>query len=144
MIRGIYPPILSDRGLAGALGALAAGQPIPIEMDLGMDMDMAGPAGASGGRAPAAVEAAAYFVVAEALTNIAKHSGARHGWVTVRREPGRLAITVRDDGKGGADPERGSGLAGIRRRVAALDGTARIDSPDGRGTTLTVDLPCGS
>ncbi|MGP4028970.1 sensor histidine kinase [Actinomadura sp. 3N407] len=147
VIRGIYPPILSDRGLAGALGALAAGQPIPIELDVDMDgedRDGADIGGAAGGRAPAAVEAAAYFVVAEALTNVAKHSGARHGRVTVRREPARLTITVRDDGKGGADPDRGSGLAGIRRRVAALDGAARIDSPDGRGTTLTVDLPCGS
>ncbi|WP_021595031.1 sensor histidine kinase [Actinomadura welshii] len=132
VIRGIYPPILSDRGLAGALRALAAGQPIPVEMDV------------EDGRAPAAVEAAAYFVVAEALTNIAKHSGARYGRVAVRREPGRLTISVRDDGKGGADPDRGSGLAGIRRRVAALDGTTRLDSPDGEGTTLEVELPCGS
>ncbi|NVI93171.1 sensor histidine kinase [Actinomadura sp. BRA 177] len=132
VIRGIYPPILSDRGLAGALRALAAGQPIPIEMDV------------ADGRAPAAVEAAAYFVVAEALTNVAKHSGARHGRVVLRREPARLVISVRDDGKGGADPDRGSGLAGIRRRVAALDGTTRIDSPHGEGTTLEVDLPCGS
>ncbi|MEU8801767.1 sensor domain-containing protein [Spirillospora sp. NPDC048819] len=137
VIRGIYPPILSDRGLAGALRALAAGQPIPVELDIDMG-------GAAEGRAPAAVEAAAYFVVAEALTNIAKHSGARNGRVAVRRAPGRLTIAVRDDGKGGADPDRGSGLAGIRRRVAALDGATRIDSPDGEGTTLTVDLPCGS
>ncbi|GAA4241298.1 sensor histidine kinase [Actinomadura meridiana] len=133
VIRGIYPPILSDRGLAGALNALAAAQPIPVETDVRVDR-----------RAPAAVEAAAYFVVAEALTNIARHSGARHGWVVVRREPARLAVTVRDDGKGGADPGRGSGLSGIRRRVAALDGTTRIHSPDGEGTTLEVDLPCGS
>ncbi|WP_242614445.1 sensor histidine kinase [Actinomadura roseirufa] len=132
VIRGIYPPILSDRGLAGALRALAAGQPIPVEMDL------------TGDRVPAAVEAAAYFVVAEALTNIAKHSGAGHAWVAVRRDGARLRVAVRDDGKGGADPGRGSGLAGIRRRVAALDGTTRIDSPDGGGTTLEVDLPCGS
>ncbi|TYB39400.1 sensor histidine kinase [Actinomadura chibensis] len=136
VIRGIYPPILSDRGLGGALRALAAGQPIPVDLDLGD--------GEAAARAPAAVEAAAYFVVAEALTNIARHSGARHGWVTVRREPGRLLVAVRDDGKGGADPARGSGLAGIRRRVAALDGTTRIDSPDGGGTTLDVELPCGS
>ncbi|MFD0684422.1 sensor histidine kinase [Actinomadura fibrosa] len=132
VIRGIYPPILSDRGLAGALTALAAGQPIPIEISV------------DAGRAPAAVEAAAYFVVAEALTNIAKHSGAGHGSVTVRREGPLLRITVRDDGKGGADDGRGSGLAGIRRRVAALDGSTRIDSPAGAGTVLEVDLPCGS
>ncbi|MEU9019582.1 sensor domain-containing protein [Actinomadura sp. NPDC048394] len=133
VIRGVYPPILSDRGLAGAVRALAAGQHIPVEMDLD-----------EAGRAPAAVEAAAYFVVAEALTNIAKHSGARTASVTVRREGARLLIRVRDDGKGGADAGRGSGLAGIRRRVAALDGTTRIDSPDGGGTTLEADLPCGS
>ncbi|MDL4821429.1 sensor histidine kinase [Actinomadura opuntiae] len=133
VIRGVYPPILSDRGLAGAVRALAAGQHTPVEMDLD-----------GAGRAPAAVEAAAYFVVAEALTNIAKHSGARTASVTVRREGARLLIRVRDDGKGGADAGRGSGLAGIRRRVAALDGTTRIDSPDGGGTTLEADLPCGS
>lgn len=134
VVRGIYPPILSDRGLGGALRALAGGQPIPIEMDV---------SGADA-RAPAAVEAAAYFVVAEALTNVAKHSGARRASVTVRRAADRMAIVVRDDGKGGADPSRGSGLAGIRRRVAALDGAVRVHSPDGEGTTLDVDLPCGS
>ncbi|TDD96082.1 sensor histidine kinase [Actinomadura rubrisoli] len=132
VIRGIYPPILSDRGLDGALRALAAGQPIPVAMEV------------AGGRSPAAVEAAAYFVVAEALTNIAKHSGATEAAASVRREGAHLRVRVRDNGKGGADPGRGSGLAGIRRRVAALDGTTRIDSPDGAGTTLEVDLPCGS
>ncbi|GAA2727688.1 sensor histidine kinase [Actinocorallia aurantiaca] len=132
VIRGIYPPILSDRGLAGALRALAAGQPIPVEASF------------DEGRVPAAVEAAAYFVVAEALTNIAKHSGAARASVTVRRETDRLRIIVRDDGKGGADEGGGSGLAGIRRRVAAFDGTTRLDSPDGEGTTLEVELPCGS
>ncbi|QFG26401.1 sensor histidine kinase [Actinomadura sp. WMMB 499] len=134
VVRGIYPPILSDRGLAGALRALAGGQPIPIELDVS----------GTGARAPAAVEAAAYFVVAEALANVARHSGARRASVTVRRAEDRLAISVRDDGKGGADPSRGSGLAGIRRRVAALDGAVRVHSPDGEGTTLDVDLPCGS
>ncbi|GGV33021.1 histidine kinase [Actinomadura cremea] len=139
VVRGIYPPILADRGLGGALRALAGAQPIPVELDVsGLD----GPDGAA--RAPAAVEAAAYFVVAEALTNVAKHSGARRASVTVRRKGERLAIVVRDDGKGGADPARGSGLAGIGRRVAALDGAVRVRSPDGEGTTLDVDLPCGS
>ncbi|WP_106402223.1 sensor histidine kinase [Actinocorallia populi] len=132
VIRGIYPPILSDRGLAGAVRALAAGQPIPIETEV------------DEGRVPAAVEAAAYFVVAEALTNVARHSGAARASVTVRRDRDRLLITVRDDGKGGADDGRGSGLAGIRRRVAAFDGATRLDSPDGEGTTLEVELPCGS
>jgi signal transduction histidine kinase len=133
VIRGIYPPILSDRGLPGAIRALAAGQHIPVHLDL-----------PDPGRAPAAVEAAAYFVVAEALTNIARHSGASNAEVSLRREAGALRVLVRDDGKGGADPAGGSGLAGIRRRVAALDGTTRLDSPDGRGTTLEVELPCGS
>ncbi|MEV5828143.1 sensor domain-containing protein [Spirillospora sp. NPDC052242] len=134
VVRGIYPPILSDRGLGGALRALAGGQPVPVELDVA-DADA---------RAPAAVEAAAYFVVAEALTNVAKHSGARRAAVTVRRDGDRLLVRVRDDGKGGADPARGTGLAGIRRRVAALDGAVRVHSPDGEGTTLDVDLPCGS
>ncbi|WP_034519666.1 sensor histidine kinase [Actinomadura rifamycini] len=134
VVRGIYPPILSDRGLGGALRALAGGHPVPVELDVAD----------AGVRAPAAVEAAAYFVVAEALTNVAKHSGARRAAVTVRRDGDRLRLTVRDDGKGGADPARGTGLAGIRRRVAALDGAVRVHSPDGEGTTLDVDLPCGS
>ncbi|XVQ08019.1 sensor histidine kinase [Spirillospora sp. CA-255316] len=133
VIRGIYPPILSDRGLPGAIRALAAGQHIPVHLDL-----------PDPGRAPAAVEAAAYFVVAEALTNIARHSGAASAEVSLRRTVGSLRVLVRDDGKGGADPAGGSGLAGIRRRVAALDGTTRLDSPAGRGTTLEVELPCGS
>ncbi|MCP2340904.1 sensor histidine kinase [Actinomadura rupiterrae] len=134
VIRGIYPPILSDRGLAGAVRALAGAQPIPVDLDVPAD----------GLRAPAAVEAAAYFVVAEALTNVAKHAGARGVAVAVHRDGPLLRIRVADDGKGGADEMRGSGLAGIRRRVAALDGATRIDSPEGRGTTLEVDLPCGS
>ncbi|MDL4777329.1 MULTISPECIES: sensor histidine kinase [Thermomonosporaceae] len=134
VIRAIYPPILSDRGLPGALRTLTAGLPIPVEMDVADDAR----------DVPAAVEAAAYFVVAEALTNIAKHSGATRAEVSVRRAEARLRIRVRDDGKGGADLTRGSGLAGIGRRVAALDGVTEIDSPDGEGTTLDVDLPCGS
>ncbi|RFU40711.1 sensor histidine kinase [Actinomadura logoneensis] len=134
VIRGIYPPILSDRGLAGAVRALAGAQPIPVRLDVQAD----------GLRAPAAVEAAAYFVVAEALTNVAKHAGASTAEVAVHRDGPVLRVRVADDGKGGADEMRGSGLAGIRRRVAALDGETRIDSPDGRGTTLEVDLPCGS
>ncbi|WP_344237479.1 sensor histidine kinase [Actinocorallia libanotica] len=131
VIRGVYPPILADRGLAGALRALAAGQPIPVETEV------------DEGRVPAPVETAAYFVVAESLTNIARHSGASRASVAVRRAPDRLLITVRDDGKGGADEGGGSGLAGIRRRVAAFDGTTRLDSPDGEGTTIEVELPCG-
>ncbi|MFB4319458.1 sensor histidine kinase [Actinomadura sp. 21ATH] len=135
VIRGIYPPILSDRGLPGAIRTLAAGQHIPVRLEL---------PGEAEARVPAAVEAAAYFVVAEALTNIARHSGAASAEVVLRRSDSSLHVLVRDDGKGGADAAGGSGLAGIRRRVAALDGTARIDSPAGQGTTLEVELPCGS
>ncbi|MGW2056830.1 sensor histidine kinase [Streptomyces sp. NPDC001840] len=133
-IRGIYPPILSDRGLAGAITSLAAGQPIPVALELPPESL----------RVPAAVEAAAYFTVAEALTNLARHSDAAHAQVTVHHTGADLRILVRDDGRGGADPAAGSGLAGIRQRVAALDGTTRLDSRPGAGTTIEVNLPCGS
>ncbi|HVV19218.1 MAG TPA: sensor domain-containing protein [Pseudonocardiaceae bacterium] len=134
VIRGIYPPILADRGLAGAVHALAGGQRVPVTVHVPDDL----------ARPPAAVEAAAYFVVAESLTNVTKHSTAQHVDVTVRREGNVLLIVVRDDGQGGADQAGGSGLLGIQRRVAALDGTTRIDSPAGVGTTIEVRLPCGS
>ncbi|MFG3211282.1 sensor histidine kinase [Streptomyces tendae] len=131
--RGILPPVLADRGLAGALSGLAAdcGVPCRVEADVPE-------------RCAASVEATAYFVVAEALTNIAKHSGATRASVTVRARGGRLRLLVEDDGRGGADEDGGSGLTGIRRRVAALDGTLRLSSPPGGPTTLGADLPCGS
>ena len=134
VIRGIYPPILADRGLTGAVHALAGGLRIPVTIDVPDDLP----------RPPAPVEAAAYFVVAESLTNITKHSTAKHVEVTVAREGARLRIVVHDDGQGGADQAGGSGLLGIRRRVAALDGTTTIDSPVGEGTTIEVLLPCES
>ena len=93
-------------------------------------------------RLPAAVEAAAYYVIAEALTNVAKHSGATRAEVSVHRHEPNLLIMVRDNGAGGADPATGTGLLGIRRRVAALDGSTRIHSPAGHGTTIEVELPC--
>lgn len=95
-------------------------------------------------RCAASVEATAYFVVAEALTNIAKHSGAAHATVTARSRGGRLTLCVEDDGHGGADEHGGSGLTGIRRRVAAHDGTLSLASPPGGPTTLKAELPCGS
>ncbi|MFD7059784.1 sensor histidine kinase [Streptomyces sp. NPDC059906] len=130
--RGILPPVLADRGLAGALSGLAAdcGVPCRVEADVPE-------------RCAASVEATAYFVVAEALTNIAKHSGAARASVTARARGGRLRLLVEDDGRGGADEDGGSGLTGIRRRVAALDGTLHLTSPPGGPTTLDVDLPCG-
>jgi len=133
VIRGIYPPILSDRGLVGAIRSLAASRPVPVAVDIADE----------GRRCPAAVEAAAYFVVAEALTNVAKHSGASSARVWLRHQGPYLKIVVTDDGRGGANPAGGSGLAGVRRRVAALDGVTRVVSPVGAGTSLEVDLPCG-
>ncbi|WP_399886782.1 sensor histidine kinase [Streptomyces sp. BBFR51] len=130
--RGILPPVLADRGLAGALSGLAAdcGVPCRVEADVPE-------------RCAASVEATAYFVVAEALTNIAKHSGAERASVTARARGGRLRLVIEDDGRGGADEDGGSGLTGIRRRVAALDGTLHLTSPPGGPTALEVDLPCG-
>lgn len=131
--RSILPPVLADRGLAGALSGLAANSPVPCRLDVGVPH-----------RCAAAVEATAYFVVAEALTNIAKHSRAAHATVWVRTRSDRLTVRVEDDGHGGADQTGGSGLVGIRQRVAALDGTLTLSSPLGGPTTLEVDLPCGS
>ncbi|WP_328583299.1 sensor histidine kinase [Streptomyces sp. NBC_00370] len=131
--RSILPPVLDDRGLAGALSGLAANCAVPCRIDVEAPE-----------RCAASVEATTYFVVAEALTNIAKHSGAERATVTVRARGGRLRLAVTDDGRGGADEDGGSGLTGIRRRVAAHDGTLRLASPPGGPTTLEVDLPCGS
>ena len=131
--RGILPPVLADRGLAGALDGLATTCAVPCRIDVDVP-----------GRCAASVEATAYFVVAEALTNVSKHSGAAHATVTVRRRDDRLALEVTDDGRGGADEDGGSGLTGIRRRVEAHDGTLALTSPPGGPTILTVELPCGS
>ncbi|MFE9683191.1 sensor histidine kinase [Streptomyces sp. NPDC006285] len=130
--RGILPPVLADRGLAGALTGLAASCPVPCRIDVEAPE-----------RCAASVEATAYFVVAEALTNIAKHSGARQAAVTVRSRGGRLRLDITDDGRGGADSAGGSGLTGIRDRIAAHDGTLELASPPGGPTTLKVELPCG-
>ncbi|MGY1748867.1 sensor histidine kinase [Modestobacter sp. SYSU DS0511] len=131
--RGILPPVLVDRGLAGALSGLAASSPVPCTIDVDVP-----------GRCAASVEATAWFVVAEALTNVARHSGASSARVTVRRHGDRLALAVTDDGHGGAVEGAGSGLAGMRRRVEAHDGVFTLTSPPGGPTTLEVELPCGS
>ncbi|MFD2473425.1 sensor histidine kinase [Amycolatopsis silviterrae] len=133
IVRGIYPPLLADRGLPGAVQALAASSAIPVEVDV-----------SGTGQAPAAVEAAAYFVIAEALTNIAKHSGADRAWITLAVGQERISITVRGNGKGGAVENFGTGLAGIRRRVAAFDGSTELSSPEGGPTVLRAELPCAS
>jgi signal transduction histidine kinase len=132
-VRSILPPVLADRSLPDALLSLATTFPIAVRVDADVP-----------GRCAASVEATAYFVVAEALTNIAKHSGAEQATVTLRRSHDRLLLTVHDDGHGGADARGGSGLLGIRRRAEAHDGTLTLTSPPGGPTTLEVDLPCGS
>nr|WP_245716229.1 sensor histidine kinase [Micromonospora humi] len=133
VVRGILPPVLDDRGLAGALAGLAGGSPVPCRLTVDVPV-----------RCAVAVEATAYFVVAEALTNAARHSGAGAVDVAVRRRRDRLLVTVVDDGHGGADEARGSGLTGIRRRVEAYDGRMTLTSPTGGPTRMHVELPCGS
>jgi signal transduction histidine kinase len=133
VVRTIYPPVLADRGLPGALAAVSAGSGVHTALDVG-----------ELGQVPAAVQAVAYFAVAEALTNAVRHGRATGAWVRVQRRGARLSVVVGDDGCGGADERNGSGLAGIRRRAEALDGTATVDSPAGGPTEITVELPCGS
>jgi signal transduction histidine kinase len=131
VLRSVYPPILSDRGLTGALTALAADSAVPVRLI------------AEGlGRLPATVEAVVYFVVAEALTNVSRHSRATSAEVWVGIDEGHLIASVSDDGAGGADPGLGTGLSGIRNRVRALDGTFTVASPVGGPTTIRVELPC--
>ena len=145
LVRGLHPAVLEDRGLDAALSGIAARAPLPVRLTVELPQ-----------RAAPAVEAVAYFVVSEALTNIAKHARASRAEVTVRQTRprrtrqvpdqqqggARLLITVRDDGIGGADASRGSGLEGLRQRAASVDGTLTITSPPGGPTILTVELPC--
>ena len=132
LARGIHPVVLTDRGLPAALATLAGHSRIPVQLDV-----------ETGERPAAAVEAAAYFVVAEALTNANKHSGATRATVRVLRTGPSLRVSVADDGAGGADRD-GAGLGGLRRRVEALDGVMAVASPPGGGTVIDVELPCGS
>ncbi|MEW9552402.1 sensor histidine kinase [Nonomuraea sp. NPDC050783] len=133
ILRTMYPPVLTDRGLGGAIHALAAQSGVPVQVDV---EDL--------GLVSAPAEAATYFTIAEALTNAAKHSGASVARVTVHRTGDWLSTTVEDDGCGGVDETRGSGVVGIRRRIEALEGAVHIDSPHGGPTTIKVELPCGS
>jgi signal transduction histidine kinase len=133
LVRGIHPAVLADRGLDAALSSVAARCPVPVQLDV----DLAE-------RPPAAVEATAYFVVAEALTNVAKHSYARQGWVRVAQRGPVVVVEITDDGVGGAVVHQSGGLAGLADRVKAVEGTMRLASPPGGPTTLMVELPCGS
>jgi signal transduction histidine kinase len=131
LARGIHPAVLSDRGLATAIEALAHRAPLPVELE-----------SLPGERLPEAVELAAYFVVSEALTNVVKYAYASYARVSVEHEDGRVVVAVGDDGVGGADPARGTGLRGLADRLGVLEGTLELDSEEGRGTTVTARIPC--
>jgi signal transduction histidine kinase len=131
--QGIHPGILSERGLGAALKELAYGAPLPVELALGVEQ-----------RLPEPVEAAAYYVVAEALANVAKYAEATSVRVSVARQNGTAVVEVADDGVGGADSERGSGLRGLADRVESLGGALAVESPPGRGTRLRAEIPCAS
>jgi signal transduction histidine kinase len=131
LVRGIHPPVLADRGLADAVRALALDSGLKVDLVTGLT-----------GRPEAPVESATYFAVSELLANVSKHAGARQVWVDMRYERGQLRVDVADDGHGGADPARGSGLRGIERRLAAFDGILAQSSPLGGPTVMTMEIPC--
>ncbi|MBM9621406.1 sensor histidine kinase [Streptomyces zhihengii] len=130
LIRGIHPQVLADYGLAAALDDAADRSAVPVDTDVELP------------RLDTSVESAAYFAVCEALTNAARHGGARRIRLTARHTGALLAVDVHDDGRGGADPRGGSGLTGLADRLAVLDGTLTVDSPEGGPTLLRVEIPC--
>ncbi|MCM2428515.1 sensor histidine kinase [Streptomyces sp. RKAG337] len=132
LVRGLHPAVLDDRGLDAALSGVAARAPLPVHLKVDMER-----------RASPTVEAVAYFVVSEALANVAKHARAERVDVEVRWRGDDLRVTVTDDGIGGADVAGGTGLAGLAQRVGSVDGSIRISSPAGGPTIITVELPCG-
>ena len=132
LARGIHPAILGEGGLAPALKALARRSAIPVELDVRVD-----------GRLPEPIEMAAYYLVSEALTNVAKYAQASTAHVEVGTTDGTLSVEVRDDGRGGADPAVGSGLVGLKDRVEALGGRLRVQSVPFEGTTVQAELPLG-
>ncbi|TDW87929.1 signal transduction histidine kinase [Kribbella pratensis] len=132
LTRGLHPPVLTDRGLDAALSAVAVRSPVPVHLRLAIHS-----------RPSLTIESIAYFVVTEALTNVAKHAEAAHVKVSVVRRGDVLRVEVRDDGQGGADPSKGTGLRGLTDRVAGVDGWLTVDSPPGGGTTLIAEVPCG-
>jgi signal transduction histidine kinase len=129
-IRGIHPQVLTDHGLAAAVHEIAGRSPVPVHLDLALD-----------GRLPPAIEAAAYFFISENLTNVARHAGARSAQVHAWTEDHTLVVSVVDDGSGGADPRAGTGLAGLRARLDALDGEIDIASPEGGPTQVRMTCP---
>ena len=133
VIRGVYPAVLTDRGLDAALSALAVRSPVPVRLQVDLPR-----------RPNPTAEAIAYFVVSESLTNVARHSGARSATVYVEQSGDRLKLAIVDDGRGGAVEAAGSGLTGLRDRVAAVDGRFTLTSPPGGGTTIAVEVPCES
>jgi signal transduction histidine kinase len=133
LIRGFHPAVLDDLGLDAALSALVARMPVPVGLHVNIRE-----------RASSATEAVAYFIVSEALTNIAKHASASSAAVAVDRTENVLKVVVTDDGTGGADPSRGSGINGLARRARSVDGTFHLDSPPGGPTIISVELPCES
>ncbi|MEV0661423.1 sensor histidine kinase [Actinomadura luteofluorescens] len=131
LVHGIHPRVLTDRGLAAALGELADRSPLAVTVEADLP-----------GRPPRQVESTAYFAAAEALTNAAKHSGADRAAVVARLAGGVLTLEITDDGAGGADPARGTGLTGLADRVAVIDGRLLVSSPAGGPTVVRVELPC--
>ncbi|GAA2844134.1 hypothetical protein GCM10010517_00180 [Streptosporangium fragile] len=130
LVRGIHPPVLAERGLGDAVRALALDSPLKATVTVDLTT-----------RPESPVESAAYFSISELLTNAARHGGANHVWIDISTHDRALRVTVTDDGCGGADPSRGSGLRGIERRLAAFGGVLAISSPPGGPTTVTFDLP---
>ncbi len=131
LVRGIHPPVLAERGLGDAVRALALDSPLRVAVDVVL-----------AGRLGPPAESAAYFAICEALTNVGKHAGADTVTIAVRHDAGSLHIAVTDDGRGGADESRGTGLRGIRRRLGTFDGTLTVHSPVGGPTTVTMEIPC--
>ena len=131
LVRGIYPPVLADRGLADAVRALALDTPLPTELDIALPAEVDMPVGA-----------AVYFAIAEALANAVRHSGARTVRIQLTHSRGTLRAEVTDDGAGGADPAAGTGLAGVERRLATFDGILAVSSPPGGPTIVVIEVPC--
>ncbi|HTI26945.1 MAG TPA: sensor domain-containing protein [Kutzneria sp.] len=131
LVRGILPPVLADRGLEGALQALALANPLSVQVAIDLP-----------GRPPEPVESAVYFAIAEALTNTAKHGAADHVWLRLSYSDGKLVAVVGDDGRGGASVEPGGGLHGLERRLAAFDGILLVTSPLGGPTVVYLEVPC--